>query len=52
MINNNKISRIYILTHPVLINDTTGFYTWLQFDKAGFQKHRLTSSFKLKLVTN
>jgi hypothetical protein len=39
MINNNTISRIYILTNPVLINDTAGFYTCLQFDKAGFQKH-------------
>jgi hypothetical protein len=38
MINNNTISRIYILTNPVLINDTTGFYACLQFDKAGFQK--------------
>jgi len=47
MINNNTISRIYILTNPVLINDTTGFYTCLQFDKAGFQKHLLTSSFRL-----
>jgi hypothetical protein len=28
------ISRIYILTNPVLINDTIGFYTCLQFDKA------------------
>jgi hypothetical protein len=34
------------------INDTTGFYTYLQFDKAGFQKHLLTSSFRLWLVTN
>ena len=43
MINNN----IYILTNPVLINDTIGFYTCLQFDKAGFQEHRLRSSFRL-----
>jgi hypothetical protein len=41
------IIRIYILTNPVLINDTTGFYTCLQFDKAGFQKRLLTSSFRL-----
>jgi hypothetical protein len=38
MINNNTISGtcIYILTNPVLINDTTGFYACLQFDKAGY----------------
>jgi len=47
MINNNTISRIYILTNPVLINDTIGLYACLQFDKAGFQKHLLTSSFRL-----
>jgi len=48
MINNNTISHIYILTNPVLIiNDTTGFYKCLQFDKAGFQKHLLTSSVRL-----
>jgi hypothetical protein len=41
MINNNTIIRIYILTNPVLINDTTGFYKCLQFDKAGFQKRPL-----------
>ena len=52
MINNNTISRIYILTNPVLINDTTDFHTCLQFDKAGFQKHLLTSSVRLWLVTN
>jgi hypothetical protein len=52
MINNNTISRIYILTNPVLKNDTTGFYTCLQFDKAGFQKLLLPSSFRLWLVNN
>ena len=26
MINNDTISRIYVLTNPILINDTTGFY--------------------------
>jgi hypothetical protein len=44
---NDTISHIYILTNPVLINDTTGFYACLQFDKAEFQKHLLTSSFRL-----
>jgi hypothetical protein len=34
---------MYILTNPVLINDTTDFYTCLQFDKAGFQKHLLAT---------
>ena len=51
MLNNNTISHIYILPNPVFINDTTGFYTCLQIDKAGFQKHLLTSSFRVKLGT-
>jgi hypothetical protein len=31
MINNNTISRIYILTNPVLINDTTIIIQYLNF---------------------
>ena len=52
MIYNNTISRFSILTNPVLINDSAGFYTCLQFDKAGFQKHLSTSRFRPWLVTN
>jgi hypothetical protein len=40
MINNNTIGRIYIWTNPVLLNDTTGFYSCLQFDKAGFKSDK------------
>jgi hypothetical protein len=35
-----------------LINDTAGFYTCLHFDQAEFQKHLLTSCFRVWLVTN
>jgi hypothetical protein len=44
MINNNTISSIYILTNPVLINDTSGFDTCLQFDKAGYSPWFLISA--------
>jgi hypothetical protein len=44
MLNNNKISGIYILTKTQLfINDPTGLYTCLHFDQTGFQKHLLAS---------
>jgi hypothetical protein len=45
MINNNTISGIYILTNPVLNNDTIGFFTCLQFDNAGIQKKSVDINF-------
>jgi hypothetical protein len=39
LLNNNKISGIYILTTRIFINDPTGLYTCLHFDQAGFKKH-------------
>jgi hypothetical protein len=36
----------------LFINDPTGLYTCLHFDQAGFQKHLLTSCFRVQLVTN
>ena len=42
-----SISGIYILTNPLFINEPTGLYTCLHFDQAGFQKHLLTSCFRV-----
>ena len=38
-------SKYYI--HSIFINDPTGLYACLHFDQAGFQKHLLTSCFRV-----